>query len=47
MLMTTGTAIRSDGTAMPYVQYVKGNWMQRIVTNYDFGYEERSALMVA
>ena len=40
MLMTTGTPIRSDGTAMPYVRYVKDGRMQRIVTNYDFGYEE-------
>lgn len=40
MLMTTGTPIRSDGTSMPYVRYVKDGRMQRIVTNYDFGYEE-------
>lgn len=40
MLMTTGTPIRSDGSAMPYVRYIKDGRMQRIVTNYDFGYEE-------
>lgn len=39
-LMTTGTPIRSDGTNMPLVRYVKDGRMQRIVTNYDFGYEE-------
>ena len=39
MLMTTGTPIRSDGSAMPYVRYVKDGRMQRIVTNYDFGYD--------
>lgn len=40
MLMTTGTPIRSDGSAMPYARYVKDGRMQRIVTNYDFGYDE-------
>ena len=40
MLMTTGTPIRSDGSNMPYVRYVKDGRMQRIVTNYDFGYAE-------
>ena len=29
---------------MPYVRYVKDGRMQRIVTNYDFGYEEALVL---
>ena len=40
LLMTTGTPIRSDGSSMPYVTYKKDGRMQRIVTNFDFGYAD-------
>lgn len=40
LLMTTGTPIRSDGSTIPYVDYKKDGRMQRIVTNFDFGYAD-------
>lgn len=40
LLMTTGTPIRSDGSTIPYVDYKKDGRMQRIITNFDFGYAD-------
>lgn len=40
VLMTTGTPIRSDGSRIPLVDYIQDGRMQRIRTNYEFGYEQ-------